>query len=143
MAIPKWNHWLWIHLFYLNAIQQQSFCTFIPCVLRQFITTCVHAHSIHAEVIRSPHENDFNCCRLRNVEKKNVLPSPIHTPCMCAVVVYASVLFPYGYVYFPFCYNNAIDLADFHLLSQFGGNHFWMDFGCNLCGISVNDKKKL
>lgn len=26
-----------------------------------------HIHNIHAEVNRSPHQNDFNCCRLRSI----------------------------------------------------------------------------
>lgn len=41
------------------------------------------------------------------------------TLCVCAFAVYASVLFPYGYVFFPpfVVLHNAIDLAVFHLLS--------------------------
>lgn len=75
-----------------------------------------HAHTciMCTEVNRSPHQNDFNCCRLRNIEKKNTY----------SVVVCASVLFPYGYVFFPFCYS-AIDLTVFHLPSQ---SVWWKSF---------------
>lgn len=135
-----------MHLFYLNAIvRQQSFCTFIRWTtsiyyhMRVWNATCIY----HTELNRSPHQNDFNCCRLRNIIKStSIFYIWWHCVCVCFCCLCICTISIWLRLFSPFCCNTQCNRSGSFSFTQFSENHFWIDFGCNSFERSVNDKKK-